>query len=136
MSDITQNPVILFDGVCNLCNRSVKFILKNESKPQFIFASLQSDAAKNILLHYNIKNINPSSILLLANNKVFDESDAVLEICRNLNRPWNMFTVFKYLPLSFRDAIYRLVARNRYKWFGKKDSCTMEINEYKNRFLQ
>ncbi|UCE93245.1 MAG: DUF393 domain-containing protein [Flavobacteriaceae bacterium] len=136
MPDITRNPVIFFDGICNLCNRSVKFILKNESKPHYIFASLQSDAAKNILLHYNIKNIEPDSILLLTNDKVYEKSEAVLEICKNLNRPWNMFTVFKYLPISFRDAIYQLVARYRYRWFGKKDSCTMELNEYKDRFLR
>ena len=136
MPDIRQNPVILFDGICNLCNRSVKFILTNESKPQFLFASIQSDAAKNILLHYNIKNIDPSSILLLANDKVYHKSEAVLEICKSLKRPWNLFTIFKFLPVSFLDKIYQVVARNRYRWFGKKDSCTMEIAEYKNRFLR
>src|SRR5210317_331358 len=121
MPDIRKNPVILFDGICNLCNRSVKFILTNESKPQFLFASIQSDAAKNILLHYNIKNIDPSSILLLANDKVYHKSEAVLEICKSLKRPWNLFTIFKFLPVSFRDKIYQVVARNRYRWFGKKD---------------
>ena len=135
MPDTRQNPVIFFDGICNLCNRSVKFILKNESKPQFLFASLQSDAAKNILLQYNIKNIDPTSILLLSNDKVYDKSEAVLEICKNLERPWRVFTIFKYLPVRLRDSLYELVARNRYQWFGKKNSCTMQMAEYKNRFL-
>ncbi|WKK64718.1 thiol-disulfide oxidoreductase DCC family protein [Lutimonas zeaxanthinifaciens] len=136
MPDTTRKPVIFFDGICNLCNGSVTFILKNESSPQFLFASLQSDAAKNILLQYNIKNIEPTSILLLSNNKVYDKSEAILEICRGLDRPWNMITVFKYLPVSIRDGIYQFVARNRYRWFGKKDSCTMEIKKYKSRFLR
>ena len=135
MRDLSQHTVIFFDGNCILCNRSVGLILKNDSGKEFLFASLQSDAAKNILLHYNLKNISPSSILLLAEDKVYDKSEAVLKICQKLDWPWRIFTLFKYLPKRFRDYMYDGIAKNRYRWFGKMDSCTLVFPEYKNRFL-
>jgi len=130
-----QKTIILFDGICNLCNGSVQFILKRDKNEKFLFASLQSDASKNILLQYNVKKITLDSILIIEDGQVYDKSTAVLKICRNLNWPWTMFPIVLHLPLSIRDRIYNFVGRNRYKWFGKKDSCTMMIPEYKNRFI-
>ncbi len=130
-----KKTIILFDGVCNLCNGTVQFLLKRDKKEKFLFASLQSDAAKNILLQYNVKKISLDSILLLEDGQVYQKSSAVIKICKYLNWPWTALTVAKYLPLSFRDNAYDLIANHRYKCFGKKDSCMMMIPEYKNRFI-
>jgi predicted DCC family thiol-disulfide oxidoreductase YuxK len=131
-----QNSIILFDGVCNLCNSSVKFILKRDKKKQFIFASLQSDAAENILLHHKYKKNGLNSIILIHRDKLYEKSSAVLNIFRVLGMPWRLFSVFYILPLSWRDFLYDFIAQNRYKWFGKKDSCIMMLPKYKNRFIQ
>jgi len=130
-----QKTIILFDGICNLCNGSVQFILKRDKNEKFLFASLQSDASKNILLQYNVKKITLDSIIIIEDGQVYDKSTAVLKISRHLNWPWTMFSIALHLPLSIRDSVYDFVGRNRYKWFGKKDSCTMMIPEYKNRFI-
>jgi predicted DCC family thiol-disulfide oxidoreductase YuxK len=131
-----QNSIILFDGVCNLCNSSVKFILKRDKKKQFIFASLQSDAAENILLHHKYKKNGLNSIILIHRDKLYEKSSAVLNIFRVLGMPWRLFSVFYILPLSWRDFLYDFIAQNRYKWFGKKDSCIMMLPKHKNRFIQ
>ncbi len=130
-----QKTIILFEGICNLCNGAVQFILKRDKNEKFLFASLQSDASKNILLQYNVKKITLDSILIIEDGQVYDKSTAVLKISRHLNWPWPMFSIALHLPLYIRDSVYDFVGRNRYKWFGKKDSCTMMIPEYKNRFI-
>ncbi len=118
-----------------ICNGAVQFILKRDKNEKFLFASLQSDASKNILLQYNVKKITLDSILIIEDGQVYDKSTAVLKISRHLNWPWTMFSIALNLPLCIRDSVYDFVGRNRYKWFGKKDSCTMMIPEYKNRFI-
>src|SRR5210317_357187 len=130
-----QKSIVLFDGICNLCNSSVQFILKKDQKEQFLFASLQSDAAEKLLLQYKEKKIGMNSIVLIEDGKVYQKSAAVLKICQHLNWPWRIFLVGAYLPKSWRDKLYDLIAKNRYQWLGKKDSCTMMIPEYKNRFI-
>lgn len=131
-----QKSIILFDGICNLCNSSVVFVLKRDRHERFKFASLQSDAAKNILLHYNWKNNEMNSILLVEDGEVYEKSTAALRISDHLGKPWCYLSYAKYLPLSWRDMLYSFIARNRYNWFGKKDSCVLMIPEYKNRFIQ
>lgn len=131
-----QNPIILFDGICNLCNASVRFILKHDKKKQFLLASLQSDAAKNILLQYKYKNNDLNSIIVIDKNKVHKKSAAILIILEHLGMPWRIFIIMKVLPESWRDALYDFVAERRYKWFGKKDTCLIMLPEYKNRFIQ
>jgi predicted DCC family thiol-disulfide oxidoreductase YuxK len=130
-----QKSILLFDGICNLCNASVQFILKKDQKEQFLFASLQSDAAEKLLLQYKDKKIGMDSIVLIEDGKVYQKSTAVLKICQHLNWPWRIFLVGTYLPKSWRDKLYDLIAKNRYRWFGKKDNCTMMIPAYKNRFI-
>lgn len=127
--------ILLFDGICNLCNNSVQFILKRDTNEQFIFASLQSDAAKNVLLQYKMKNYALNSLVLIEDGQVFQKSTAVLKVCRHLRWPWKVFYVFMVIPKFLRDGIYDFVAKRRYHWFGKKDSCVMMIPEYKNRFI-
>jgi len=131
-----QNPIILFDGICNLCNSSVQFIIKRDKKKQFLFASLQSDAAENILLHHKYKKNGLNSIIFILGDRLYEKSSAVLNIFSVLGMPWKLFTVFNILPLRWRDFLYDFIAKNRYKWFGKKDTCITTLPKHKNRFIQ
>ena len=130
-----QKSILLFDGICNLCNASVLFIIKRDTHEQFLFASLQSDAAKNILLQYNMKNYSLNSLVLIQEGKVFQKSTAVLKICQKLGWPWKFFYIFSVIPRTMRDHIYNFIAGHRYRWFGKKESCVMMVPKYKNRFI-
>ncbi len=130
-----DRPVVLFDGICNLCNSSVRFLLKHDTREKFLFSSIQSDASKNLLLHQNRKIREMNSILLIEDGQIHEKSEAVLRIASQLRFPWNMGSALRIIPLKLRDGIYDWVARNRYRWFGKKDSCTFSITPYENRFV-
>ena len=127
--------VLLFDGVCNLCNASVAFILKREKAAQIQFASIQSDAAKKLLLQYDHKFTDLRSILFIEDGKIYDRSAAVLRICYHLKYPWPLVRIFGILPKSWLDRLYDFVANNRYRWFGKKESCPLFLPEHENRFI-
>ncbi len=132
------SPIIFFDGVCNLCNGFVNFIIDRDRKGLFKFSSLQSDAARELLAAYPdiITGDDPESVVLLTGDgRVFSESDAVLEIAGLMGGVWPAFKAFKVFPRGFRDAVYRWVARNRYRWFGKRDVCRMPTPELKGRFV-
>ncbi len=135
MSATNNEAIILFDGICNLCNSSVQFVLKHDAKKQFLFASLQSDASRKLLLQFNYENAKMMSIVLIEDNKVYDKSTAALRIARRLNPIWNYRYVLIILPKGIRDFVYDIIAKNRYGWFGKRSSCLMYIAEYKNRFI-
>jgi predicted DCC family thiol-disulfide oxidoreductase YuxK len=135
MKSNPEKPIILFDGICNLCNSSVRFVLKNESSEQFLFSSIQSDAAKNLLLHLNYKNNQMRSILLIEQGQILEKSEAVLRIASGLRFPWNLSGALKVLPRSLLDRIYDWVAENRYRWFGQRDHCVYDIPKYENRFI-
>lgn len=128
-----ENPLILFDGVCNLCNGTVDFIMKRDQKKQFRFVALQSEAGEKIREKFRIPEETDSVILIYKNN-IFYESEAALEIARLLPAPWAWMTVFKTLPLNWRNAIYRWIARNRYRWFGKKRECRIPTAEERSYF--
>ena len=130
-----KKNIILFDGVCNLCNKSAQFILKHDKKKHFLFASLQSDAAVKLLLQFKHNNSNLSSIILIENDKIHEKSTAVLRIARNLSPGWNLLYYFIFLPKKFRDYIYDFVAKNRYQWFGKSEYCMINTKENANRFI-
>lgn len=116
-------PIILFDGVCNLCNASVNFILKRDKRQQFQFVALQSEEGIELIEKHQIPK-ETDSVVLIKNQNVFTESDAGIEISRLLPSPWNWAVVFKIIPKKWRDSIYRWVAKNRYRWFGKQSvSC-------------
>jgi predicted DCC family thiol-disulfide oxidoreductase YuxK len=126
--------IILFDGVCNLCNHSVQFIIKRDPKGHFKFASLQSEIGQKLVEQYGIpKGIE--SIIYIENNKVFIKSSAALRISKKLNGYWGFLMILSILPSSFRDFFYDIIAKNRYKWFGKKESCMLPTTETKKRFL-
>ncbi|OUJ71898.1 thiol-disulfide oxidoreductase DCC family protein [Hymenobacter crusticola] len=128
---------ILFDGVCNLCNGFVQFIIKHDSAGRFRFASLQSEVAQQLLAARGISIVttDPESVLLIVNDKVYSHSAAVLHILRRLGGVWRLLYAGILLPRFLRDAAYRFVARNRYRWFGREEACMMPTPELAQRFL-
>ncbi|MEW7292147.1 DCC1-like thiol-disulfide oxidoreductase family protein [Aquimarina sp. 2304DJ70-9] len=134
-SKITPKPIILFDGVCNLCNGWIQFILKRERNPLYLFASLQSESARIALgnKHYVLQDL--SSIVLIENGVVYQKSDAILRICSDLKYPWSLAKGLLIIPRFFRDHIYTIIAANRYKWFGKKNQCVLLQPDQRYRFL-
>ncbi len=136
MNKTQDKPIIFFDGVCNLCNSSVQFILKKDTNHVFLFSSLQSDAAKDILLQYNLENFDLSSIILVENDIIYQKSTAILRIAKRLSGISKYAYVFIIVPKFIRDGVYSLIAKNRYKWFGKRDSCMLPTAALKLRFLE
>ncbi len=130
-----DRPVILFDGVCNLCNGAVQFIIKHDKKKEFMFASLQSETGQKLLVQYNFPVDKLNSFILVNNGKAYTRSTGALKIVQKLNGFWPILYGFIIIPKIFRDSIYNLVAKNRYKWFGKKDACMIPTPELKARFL-
>jgi predicted DCC family thiol-disulfide oxidoreductase YuxK len=135
MINLKNKKIILFDGVCNLCNSSVHFIIKKDKKKQFLFTSLQSDAARDILLQFQLKNSELDSILLIENGQVYQKSDAILKIVKHLNGIWKISYGFIILPKFIRDYVYIIIAKNRYRWFGKREVCMIPTKELEMRFL-
>ena len=127
--------VLLFDGYCNLCSGSVVFILKRERKDTFRFASLQSAFAQNLLEEYRINGEAPDSIILIENNKVYYQSTAALRIVKQLKWPWPLLYGLIIIPRFIRDPVYGFIARNRYKWFGKREQCFMPGKDMSYKFL-
>lgn len=128
-------PVILFDGVCNLCNSSVLFIIQRDPKAKFRFASLQSDFGKAQMLRFGLNHTELGSVLLIKEEILYQKSNAALEIARNLTGGWPLLYVFKIIPAFLRDWVYNGIAQNRYRWFGKKDACMIPTPELKSRFV-
>lgn len=129
------HPVVLFDGVCNLCNGSVQFILKRDPQARFRFASLQSEAGRSLLVEHGLDPDALSSVVVVEDGRVWQESSAALRIARHLPGAWKLLRVFTVIPRPLRDAVYRLIARNRYRWFGKSETCWLPTPELKGRFL-
>ncbi|MTI31707.1 thiol-disulfide oxidoreductase DCC family protein [Xanthovirga aplysinae] len=127
--------IILFDGVCNFCNSSVNFIIDHDSKRRFVFASLQSKYAQKLLKKHHILFSSPNSIVLFDKEKYYFKSEAALKIAGKLDGLWPAFSAFQILPKSFLDFLYDLVAQNRYRIFGKSDSCRLPDSALKERFL-
>ena len=128
------NPVVLFDGFCNLCNWSVDFILKRDRDKQIRFLSLQEEKVKVLFPDFSIPE-NVDSVLLLKGDQIFMESDAVLEISRYLVFPWNHLVIFRIVPRFLRNKIYRLFSRNRSVWFGRRETCRIPGPGEMDRFL-
>lgn len=129
------NPVILFDGVCNLCNSSVQYVINHDPSEQFQFASLQSEAGQALLAKHHLPLAGFDSFVLIENDKAYTQSTAAIRVARKLKGPVNLLAVFIIIPAFIRDVLYKFVAANRYKWFGKKDSCMLPSPQLKDRFL-
>lgn len=133
---MTQDKsVILFDGVCNLCNASIDFILKRDKKNQFKVGALQEEAGKKLLSNFKVNPEYLDSLVLIEDGKVFFRSTAALRIAKNLSGLWPLFYGFIILPEGLRDGIYDWIGRNRYRWFGKKNTCRLPTPEEKAKFL-
>ncbi len=129
-----NHDIIFFDGVCNLCNGAINFVIDRDKSKRYKFASLQSETAQTILPNPT-KGLD-SIILYKESGDILFKSDAALEISKNLKGAWPILYIFKVVPRFLRDIVYNWVARNRYKWFGKRDTCRMPDPELKERFLE
>lgn len=130
-----MQKIVFFDGVCNLCNRSVNFLIKQDKKGILKFASLQSDFAKSFLPQDLINSVNLDSIIFFDGVSFYTKSSAALAICKSLGAGFHFFRIGYLLPIFIRDGLYRFIANNRYKWFSKTDQCRVPTADLKERFL-
>lgn len=128
-----QNAIILFDGFCKLCNGTVDFLIKKDHKRQFRFIPLQSEIGKRLIRKFKIQ-LDIDSVILIRFNKVFLESDAAIEIAEMLNYPWKLGVITKFIPAKIRNKLYQWIARNRYRWFGKREVCRIPTSEERELF--
>lgn len=129
-----SKPIVLFDGLCNLCSSSVQFLLTYNRKKNLHFASLQSPFAKNLLQQLNIPMEDLSTIIFVQNEKVYTKSSAVFELSKHLTYPWKAIHYFAFLPSPISNWFYDLIARNRYHWFGRKKKCMIPKTKWQDRF--
>lgn len=135
-SDITRSPdIVLFDGVCNLCNHAVIFIIDRDHQKKYRFASLQSSIGQDLLRRFQLPTHTMDSLVLISKERVFVKSTAALKIARNLDGLWPLAYMFIIVPSFIRNAFYDLIAKYRYKIFGKSESCRYPSDELKLRFL-
>ena len=131
----SANPVILFDGICNFCNYWVNFAIKRDKKKKLRFTALQGQTAKQLLPQYNLHQTSLSSVIFIDAGKVYTQSSAALRIAKHLDGGWKLFYGFIIIPKFIRDFFYNIIARNRYKWLGKKEECMVPMPEMRERFL-
>lgn len=131
----SNKTLVLFDGICTLCNRSVDFLIKRDNREEFYFSSLQSDIGQYVLNKSEMDSKELNSLLIVRNGRVYKSSRGVLEIVVRMRRLWPLLYIFIIVPFFLRDPIYNYVARNRYKWYGKRDTCRIATQAEKNRFL-
>jgi predicted DCC family thiol-disulfide oxidoreductase YuxK len=132
---MNNQPIILFDGVCNFCNSAVNFTLKRNKKANIMFAPMQSEAGQKLLLHYNLPADDMKSFFFIENAIVYKQSTGALKVCRHLKSLWPLCYGFIIVPKFIRDGIYNWIAKNRYKWFGMQQACMIPTPEVKSRFL-
>jgi predicted DCC family thiol-disulfide oxidoreductase YuxK len=131
-----EKPILLFDGICNVCNASVDFVLKNDNSRSILFCSLQSEKGKELLRYYQMNAEDLTTVVLIDKGKVYIKSDAILRTAKIMGFPWNLSQIFFIVPRFLRDYLYTKFAANRYKWFGKKETCRIPITKEKQRFIQ
>ena len=135
LQQLKGKSLVLFDGVCNLCNGAVDFIVRHDTQGNFMFASLQSELGQQLLDHYNLPKDEYESMVLLKQGKVYQKSNAALEIAAGLPGAWSLMRVFKLVPTPLLNALYSFIAINRYRFFGKKETCRLPTPEERSRFL-
>jgi len=135
-SSTPDGPILLFDGVCNLCNGAVQFIIRRDPRWRFRFAALQSDAAKSVLQTAGADaGALPDSMVLIEDGRLYRRSSAALRVAKHLRFPWPLMRVFWIVPRPLRNWMYDFVARHRYRWFGRRDECMLPTPELQARFL-
>ena len=131
-----NKKIVLFDGICNLCNRSVLFIIRRDHKDQFRFAALQSEIGEHFLKERHIDSAETDSIILYEPGVAYyTRSSAALIIGKSFGGIWRLLTVLEWIPRPIRDFFYNLIARNRYRWFGRKEFCMIPTPELQSKFL-
>ena len=131
----SDHPVLLFDGVCNFCNDTVNAIIKLDKKAVFKFAPLQSDIGQHLLQSFEYSGKDLDTVVFICNGRLHTKSDAVLQAFKYLGGTWHLLRIFAIVPRPVRNAVYNFIAKNRYRWFGKKDACMMPTPDVKARFL-
>ncbi len=131
-----EQPVILFDGVCNFCNSAVNFVIKRNKRTIIHFAPLQTKAGQELLKQYNLPTEEMKTFVFIENGKVYTRSTASLKVCRYLRGLWPLCYGLIIVPKFIRDSIYNWVSRNRYKWFGVRQECMIPTPEVRERFLK
>ena len=130
-----KKQIILFDGVCNLCNSSVQFVIQRDPSGKFNYAALQSAAGQQLLKENHLPVNELYSIILIKDGKTYQRSRAALEVARELNGLWPLLYAFVIIPSFIRNGIYNWISGNRYRWFGRRDECMIPTPELKSRFL-
>jgi predicted DCC family thiol-disulfide oxidoreductase YuxK len=130
-----KHPLLIFDGVCNLCEWLVIFIVKRDKRSKFRFVAAQSELGQQIQQRNDIDAIRDSSMILLKDGQIFTRSDAAIEIAKELDGPWTLLRVLAIFPRSLRDLVYTWIGNNRYKWFGFKNQCLLPTEELASRFI-
>jgi predicted DCC family thiol-disulfide oxidoreductase YuxK len=130
-----NEPIVLFDGVCNFCNASVNFVIDHDRRRRIRFAALQSDTGQRLLQHFGLRTDDFDTSVLVENGRAYTKSAAALRIARNLGGWWSLLAILLAIPAFLRDAAYDVLARNRYRWFGKAETCRVPTPEVQDRFL-
>ena len=128
-------PVVIFDGVCNFCNASIDFIMKRDAKGLLKFTANQHETGQQLLEAFGYAKEDVDTMYLYEQGVLYNRSTAALRIARHLRLPWNLLSVLIIIPKFIRDPVYRFVARNRYQWFGRKETCRIPTDEERSRFL-
>ncbi len=131
-----EKNILLFDGVCNLCNGTVNWLIDHDPEGKLYFCSLQSEKGQAILEQFGLEKKDFQSVIFLKNNTLYQKSDAALEVLKTLGGFWKILYFFKIVPLPIRNYFYDLIARNRYTWFGKSEACRILSPELKKRFIE
>jgi len=130
----TQNQIVVFDGYCNFCSAGVRFILRKDRAGRIMFTHVQSKLGARLLKEHGVSSLDPDTFLFVDNGQVYVRSDAAIKISKYLG-VWRVLGVVRFLPRAIRDFVYDVIARNRYTWFGKRDSCFLPSPEERNRFI-
>jgi predicted DCC family thiol-disulfide oxidoreductase YuxK len=128
-------PIVVFDGVCPLCSANARFILRHDRRRRFRLASMQSEAGAALYRRFGIDPADPETLILVDGDRALRDSDAVLAIWSGLGWPWRAFAAARLVPAALRDPLYRWVARNRYRLFGRRETCWLPGPEHSGRFL-
>lgn len=127
--------LLLFDGICHLCNGTVQWVLQHDPAGRISFCPIQSETGRQLYRQHGLDPEQPGTMLLITDRGVHARSDAALEIARLIGRPWSLLRAFRLIPKRLRDGAYGLIAANRYRWFGRHDQCMLPRPEWRQRFL-
>ena len=135
LPDSHEHPIVIFDGVCNLCEESVAFIIRHDSEAKFRFVAAQTPVGKALQSRFDVDAINEQTVILIKQGRVYTRSDAGVEIAKDLDGAWRYLGFAGYIPRLVRNRVYNVIAGNRYRWFGKKQTCLVPDQELVNRFI-